>query len=486
MPRDTRPELLHRPATQGGSEVARVPGLVRRGNRYYFRRRVPTNLQSVIGKTEFTKSLGDISQREAERLARLEQVAADDAIADAERELRNDFPATDLKESEIIHLARRYLSILEKNAGTVPFDDEEREEAAAHHEEELFALGQTAEDPSLQNAALAFADWANVRLDRSHERFIPFCQAFQAAQIEYHQRRAELHRSGAKREFHPHFRDTHEAIESARTLRLDDAIDRFKSAPERSRVQDKTRKDWDYLFDFHINFFGASRDVKGIKRADVRAAQALLLKLPANFSKLFPTEPISEIPDLPAAARLRPMKPQTANRYVRALEGLFRWLVEEGDVERNPAEGIKGPPADRTDARTPLDIDDIKRLLASPEFAREGNPCWVYWLPRIGVFTGMRINEIAGLRTEDIEKIGERYFFRVRPNIERTLKNAWSERLTPAHNQLIKAGLIDHWKALPANSRLFPDIPEPVKGHFNAAQKKIGRKFRKVFRCNIR
>ncbi|MHA7846369.1 DUF6538 domain-containing protein [Serratia sp. D1N4] len=46
--------------------------LVKRGSRYYFRRRIPLSLISHFQRTEILKALGTSNRFEAERLVRLE------------------------------------------------------------------------------------------------------------------------------------------------------------------------------------------------------------------------------------------------------------------------------------------------------------------------------------------------------------------------------------------------------------------------------
>jgi hypothetical protein len=53
--------------TPRAMDVAKHPGLMRRGARYYIRVRIPLDLVETIGRSEIWKSLGTADHREAVR-----------------------------------------------------------------------------------------------------------------------------------------------------------------------------------------------------------------------------------------------------------------------------------------------------------------------------------------------------------------------------------------------------------------------------------
>ena len=63
-----------------------------------------------------------------------------------------------------------------------------------------------------------------------------------------------------------------------------------------------------------------------------------------------------------------------------------------------------------------------------------------YWIPLIGLFTGMRINEICQLRIDDVYKDGKNYVFNIVESKDTQLKSNSSERIIPVHPHLIKLG----------------------------------------------
>ena len=57
--------------------------LIKRGSRYFFRRRVPSDPVSVIGSKEFTKALGTSDRAEAITRCRLDGVRLDAEVVGA-------------------------------------------------------------------------------------------------------------------------------------------------------------------------------------------------------------------------------------------------------------------------------------------------------------------------------------------------------------------------------------------------------------------
>lgn len=155
--------LLHNGATQGDEQMAKVPGLSRRGAVWQFRVRVPDKLRKTIGKGEIVKSLGAVSHAEAARLARIERAEADRRFAEAEVALRKQ-PIEELSASELHHLARTFFFRMEREAEDVPFDPDLRAQLAEITATDLAAVSNWDDEQILQSVAMKFAKWANVNV----------------------------------------------------------------------------------------------------------------------------------------------------------------------------------------------------------------------------------------------------------------------------------------------------------------------------------
>jgi site-specific recombinase XerD len=89
-----------------------------------------------------------------------------------------------------------------------------------------------------------------------------------------------------------------------------------------------------------------------------------------------------------------------ATRY-RGLQQLFKWLLDEGEVERSPMERMK-PPSIPERQIPVLSDDDLRRLLKTTE-GRDFDDRRDAAILRLLIDTGMRRAEVAGLRVDDID-----------------------------------------------------------------------------------
>jgi len=101
----------------------------------------------------------------------------------------------------------------------------------------------------------------------------------------------------------------------------------------------------------------------------------------------------------------------------------------------------------------------------------------IKWFPIIGMYSGQRLNEIAGIRLKDIGcREGIHYF----DLTERHIKNKASERLVPLHSKLISYGLLGFVKECRerGDTYLFQDLHDKRK---NAGRDGFGEPISKWF-----
>jgi len=141
---------------------------------------------------------------------------------------------------------------------------------------------------------------------------------------------------------------------------------------------------------------------------------------------------------------------RTLNRYVSSLNGLWEWAGSRGEVSgKNPFAGHWAKVKARKNANAPWSDDALKIVLGlQPDPGIEGKPNPFYWLPRIALLSGMRLNEICSLEWSDVKTAeGVTYFDIPEAKTESSI------RVVPVHN-----ALAPFLALCPHSGYLFPDL----------------------------
>jgi len=177
------------------------------------------------------------------------------------------------------------------------------------------------------------------------------------------------------------------------------------------------------------------------------------------------------------------LSPASVKKLMGIVSTIWRYGVSQGLVESNPFEGItrvvrgdtagvsKRLPYDRVDLKTIFGSDASTKLDGAKKF-----------IPLIALYSGARLEEIHGLRVQDIREVEGVTCFAFEPHEERRLKTASSRRLVPIHGELVKHGLLDYAKAQ-AEGLLFPVKAGP-HGKLSGAFSKWWRRF--TDECGVR
>lgn len=459
--------------------MARESRLFKRAGKWTFRVRVPADVQGKIGKKEIWKALGDVPHAEARRLARVESVKADALFAEARAPASN-LALNQISDADLQHLALTYLHRLEAGAEPMPLDASLRGDLASEASEKIMLVGQSPEDASLQLVATALAEEARVELGRDATIIPRLAEYVQRALIEHYSREIDRADLVQERSYDPLFANVDRmSPPPASRLTLARAVELYKAEPDRAGVSPKTRAAYEFRFAMLLELLGPQKLVDEISRADVREVRDFLMKLPPNATKRFPRTGLRQVAEIAEKNGLEPMSPKSVGLYVEALSALFRWLTKEELAQRNPAVGLKSPALPAETDRRPFTVDELNRLFAAPAFSSGKGKGWMYWLPRIALFTGARFAELLGLKAADVIEIDDVHMLRIEPNDVRGVKTRTSRRVVPIHPALITLGLLDHARRVPADGILFPDARGP-QDMVTARNKKMGAALRKV------
>lgn len=207
--------------------------------------------------------------------------------------------------------------------------------------------------------------------------------------------------------------------------------------------------------------------ISQVSREKMRYFRETLRKVPPNRkrSALFKGKTIPEILE---------MKPEkffnvtTINTIVGAVASMFGWALNEGYIKNNPAKGLLlKDNRDEVTLKDSFTEEDLKKIFSSPKFRgwKSKKPAY-FWAPLIGLYTGMRREEICQLECGDIYKLENSDIWVININKEssnnnaKKLKSNSSNRIIPTHKNLIYIGLLGYMETIKKEGhvRLFPSL----------------------------
>ncbi len=207
---------------------------------------------------------------------------------------------------------------------------------------------------------------------------------------------------------------------------------------------------YENAFDVIGEVIGLDRPIREIGRDDCRRLLDTLRWVPSNPTKRFPRLSIIQAADMARREKLTStISPATINAYLTRLSSVMNFAMNEGLIDRNPTRGLKvADPIRARDKRLPFSPQQLQRIFDAPlyrgciddgaGYAAPGANCprrGRFWVPLIGLFSGMRLNEICQLEVADIEEIGGFTCFHVRSDpfaqTGKKLKTEFSERIVP-------------------------------------------------------
>jgi integrase len=184
----------------------------------------------------------------------------------------------------------------------------------------------------------------------------------------------------------------------------------------------------------------------------------------------------------------------TINKLIGGVQAVVVWARDQGvipdDVQRADPFAKMRLEEDQSE-RQPFNTAELTLLFATPVFTAGERPTGgrgeaAYWLPLLGLFTGARRGEIAGLTAADVspEETSGHPVIVLAENKRRnrSLKTPSSARTIPLHPELIRLRFMDFVedvrRAHGDSAWLFPEIAPDRKGGASAWTKWFSRYIR--------
>lgn len=200
---------------------------------------------------------------------------------------------------------------------------------------------------------------------------------------------------------------------------------------------EKTKAENESIYKVIIDVLG-DQDIAGINHQTMMQFRDKLSKLPANRDKI-PRYKGKTIDQLLVMRNVDAMSKTTLNKYLVRASSLFKWAVKHGYIPTNVAEGLTLPKAKRADQeREAYSTEDIQRIFNHLEYDKAAPHR--FWIPIIGMYQGMRLDEICQLYLSDIVIVDDVPCISVNSVANKKLKNTASERIIPIHPMLVRLG----------------------------------------------
>ena len=250
-------------------------------------------------------------------------------------------------------------------------------------------------------------------------------------------------------------------------------------------------------------------DFSSVTKKEVSRYIDVQTKLPPNRKKSpkYRDLSINEVVDKNLSQK-ETQTPQNINKRLSKLTVFGNWGVRQGLLINNPFSGMKFSVKKQPNKREPFTKEELRKILKPETYhswsinfthpfrkQRVSNQMPYYWVFLLGIFSGMRTNEMCQIRVIDIKKVDKIWFMFVEDSEETKVKTENAIRKVPVHPQLIELGFIDYVGTLKKQKkgRVFWELTEDRDGfashlsrHYNQRvlpNLGVWKKYTKVLYC---
>ncbi|MCM8528227.1 MAG: site-specific integrase [Lentisphaeraceae bacterium] len=260
-------------------------------------------------------------------------------------------------------------------------------------------------------------------------------------------------------------------------LTISQIFQKFTTYKTRTGTKPSTVEKYTGTLKALLQIIDYDKPMANVSTRDITNWRDTLLEMPSNWMKV----------QDPSKSKAPKMSNTTINNHLSFFRTVWKWAKKEKYLKgnlQNPAEGIRAGASSRVRTGKTITVSDCDKLINMPFPSNATNfdkKVWNYF-PVIARYTGMRINEIGQLTTEDIREEEGILCFDINTNHGKSVK-ADSVRLVPISEKLkdfIKP-LINQCANSKVRKEIFPKrgdyngrIAKSFDNTFNRHAKKIG------------
>ena len=441
--------------------------LINRDGVWYYRRRVPKDLASRIGKKQIQHSLKTKDLNEA--IARREK---EDVLTTALFEAaKNDEPLT-LTPTLALRLVQEYVEhqdrLWEKrSAASPPKDEAEKLDMKIDISMSEQILTDRDDPRSEENISMAMRkilrqsnytlSYEDISRDELHEMV-------RRALIELYRRADRRIENDYSTPFIDHMFSPAAKVRMTFCELYNEFFEQYADDARGKKVSQKRINKVETQLRLIREIIGDDTPVQAIDYDRCMDFRRTLARIPSNRSKIYKNKPLDEVLILAEAAEKPCLAYETQADYLRTLGMVLNLAFLKRIIPNVPSSGMI-PSAKKTSAdkkRIPFELDQIRDFFKSKYYQKcaKGNNApykvetqhWRFWLPLICLFMGMRPKEVCQLELSDVQctkngvynlrvsETDDEYEASKNSTIKKTIKTPTSKRKVPVHPELLKIG----------------------------------------------
>lgn len=478
--------------------VANIPYLFRRGTVYYFRRRVPERALDAFGGKEchqVSLETGSLAEAKA-RLARVnysfECVVASASPQKSSWAHGEERRPAGFSRDEARRVVQRWFVEREgdldteiPNPGDLGWEEDSQfppqkvildflKGRADQAQKALETGPYELQDMHIAQALLERMGEPALAKEHRSTEFQFVVRQVTSARLELARRGIAQLRGEGRQEFNTGDFGAEAIQQSAsdKGLSLAECRKRFLESKARA-VRAGTLTDYERKLRMFEEVLGPRTPVSQVNRDQLRDfKENVLMILPKNFRQAYPGATPRQAAELGSDDGRQVVSPKTVNTHLDLIASFFEFCEIEEYVEKNPAKRLRVPIAEDDEQEVEsFSSDQLSLIFGAPLFAGCVNDARGYakpgskkprrhrfWMPLIGLYSGMRLREICQLKAGDVLEDDGVWVL----DIKERVKTRSSVRKVPVHKVLIDLGLLEYKEKLKPSDWLFPDLPRGV------------------------
>jgi integrase len=494
--------------------VAKNHNMIRVGDRWHYRRRVPQDLLSTFdGKEVIKLSLKTNDVKIARQLRDLEEVKWNSRfhqlrnkgslIAEAKISLLGSEETKQLIRELVTEELAGFRQAMETGS---PPTSEERRDIEHEQRADLLGLksGDSKADEWLSHAWLRVVKRAESS-NRTPQATEPNIAFLTRALVEIANMKVrEVNLDYSRKFIDPDFNPATKAEFSFGEL----VKDHLAHYNQTAKLNERTEKAIDKVeqnIGLVLELVGTDTPISAIDFDFIEKLKLKLSRVPTNYKKIYVGKSLDEAIELAEASGATRLSHITQSQYLRALSNVLKRGKSKKWVSELPHD-LKPITEDKVaakDKRQSFTTDQLKSFFAGPFYtaAINGDPtvkdrpdyAWRFWLPILTLYSGMRGNEICQMLTTDVKQTpaGTWYFHITDETDEsnsvsnsllaKSIKTPTSKRKIPIHSLVQSLGFLDfvaRRKAMSGVDRIFVGIkPDKYGNLFSYPSKRFNEQF---------